>query len=228
MDFENEFSQLAAVIGDKSRSVMLWNLLDGRAYTATELSLCADISPQAASNHLSKLIDARILIVEKQGRHRYYRYANSEVAQIIESMASLLPTQQGANGLTRPKPGVLTYARTCYDHLAGKVGVAITDSLIKKEIIQPLEKKYVLTSFGVDWFLSFGINIADLRLSKRAFAFQCLDWSERRHHLAGALGASMLRQMLKKDWLRRVSDSREVLITPIGKMKLKDELALEL
>ena len=95
MDFENRFSYIASLLGDKARSIMLWSLLDGRAYTATELAICADISPQSASNHLAKLIDARLLVVEKQGRHRYYRFANSTVAHVVESMASLLP--QGEN-----------------------------------------------------------------------------------------------------------------------------------
>lgn len=164
MEFESQFSQIASLLGDKSRSVMLWNLLDGRAYTATELAVCADISLQSASNHLSKLVCAYILTVEKQGRHRYYSYTNAQVAQVIESMASLLPLSQERQ--QRPGQVGITYARTCYDHLAGKAGVAITDSLIKEGMVEKIENRYIVTSFGKDWFESTGINVNEATLQK--------------------------------------------------------------
>ncbi len=228
MELEDHFSHMASLLGDKSRSVMLWNLLDGRAYTATELSLCSNISSSSASNHLSKLVLAKILIVEKQGRHRYYKYANSDVAMVIESMASLLPLSLQIHKKQRPQPAGITYARTCYDHIAGKISVDITDALIKREIIAPVENRYEVNSFGNKWFKSIGINVDKTKLQKRSFAHQCLDWSERKHHLAGALGASLLHMMIKNDWIRRVKNSREILITSKGKMELKNRLNLDI
>jgi len=152
MDFENQFSYIASIIGDKARSIMLWSLLDGRAYTASELAVCSDISPQSASNHLTKLTSAGLLVVEKQGRHRYYKLANPSVAQVIESMASLIPINDIRPLKQKNNPIGETYLRTCYDHLAGKVGVQITDALIMKGFIEPIEKRYTVTPLGLDWF----------------------------------------------------------------------------
>jgi DNA-binding transcriptional ArsR family regulator len=227
MEPEDHFSNVAALIGDKCRSVMLWNLLDGRAYTATELSLCADVTAQSASNHLSKLVDANILIAEKQGRHRYYRYANDDVAHVIESMASLLTADKK---ITKQifEPSGITYARSCYDHIAGKFGVTLTDSLLKKEIIFPTEKKYAVSNTGKKWFKSAGINIEEIQLHKRSFAYPCLDWSERKYHVAGALGAALLQMMIKEAWIRKSKHSREIFITPKGKLELNKRLSLDL
>ncbi|WP_106793176.1 helix-turn-helix transcriptional regulator [Aquimarina sp. Aq78] len=227
-EFENKFAQIASLLGDKSRSVMLWCLLDGRAYTALELSICANISAQSASNHLKKLIQANILLVEKQGRHRYYRYATSEVAQVIESMAGLVSITDEYTRTKQPELNGITYARTCYDHLAGKIGVKITDALLDKGMVEIVERTYKVTSAGESWFQNVGIDIDDIMLQKRSFAHPCLDWSERRHHLAGALGASFLTMMLQNDWIRRKKDSREILVTGKGKLELKTRLNLEI
>jgi DNA-binding transcriptional ArsR family regulator len=225
-EFENQFSEIAALLGDKSRAVMLWCLLDGRAYTASELAICANISAQSASNHLAKMINANLLSVEKQGRHRYYRYANAEVAQVIESMASLVTLNDTNKRLRKPAENDFTYARTCYDHLAGKFGVDLTTSLVQNNILRIDEKRYTLTSEGTAWFQSIGINPEVEKSSKRSFAHQCLDWSERKHHLAGLLGALLLDGLLKKDWIRRKQFSREIVITPNGKLQLSDSLGL--
>lgn len=227
MEFENQFSHLASLLGDKSRLIMLWHLLDGRAYTATELSLCADISCQSASSHLSRLVDACILIVEKQGRHRYFRYANPDVAQAIESMASLLPLSWELKRTERVAPAGITYARMCYDHLAGKAGVVITDALVRKNILEVSGKTYQISVHGTDWFRSIGIHTNELARQKRSFAHPCLDWSERRHHVAGALGASLLNMMLQEDWIRKTAHSRELFITPKGKMELLHKMNVE-
>lgn len=227
-EFENQFSSIAALIGDKARSVMLWYLLDGRAYTATELSICANISSQSASNHLAKMSDANILIVEKQGRHRYYRYANPEIAQVIESMASLIPVSHNHK---KPEVTIMndfTYARTCYDHLAGKLGVMVTNSLLQKGILENTGKNYIISSSGNDWLCSLGIDMEDVKHQKRSFAYQCLDWSERKHHLGGALGASLLSVLLKNDWIRRRKNSREIIVTPIGKRELRKVFGVEI
>lgn len=227
-EFETQLVLVASLLGDKARSVMLWNMLDGRAYTATELSLCAGISPQSASNHLGKLVGAGILEVRKQGRHRYYSYATPNAAQVIESMAGLLPSRHTPNTVTKPEPAGITYARTCYDHIAGRVGVAIARSLVERKIIQPDGNKYVVTGPGKKWFSSLGLDVEEIGSRKRSFAHQCLDWTERKPHLAGALGASLLQVMLKKNWVRKVAISRELLVTGAGRAGLKDTLGLEI
>jgi len=220
MNFNQQFSQIASLVGDRARSLMLWYLLDGRAYTATELAVCADVSPQSASNHLKKLVDAGILKVDKQGRHRYYRFASPEAAYAIESMANLLPSEKESLKKEIPDPFAAAYARTCYDHLAGRLGVRITDALLARGIIKTAGEKYDITEDGIDWFESLDIDIASLKLKSRSFAHPCLDWSERRHHLAGALGAALLDMMIREDWIRKRRNSREVDITYKGQKML--------
>ncbi|WP_103070472.1 ArsR/SmtB family transcription factor [Aquimarina sediminis] len=227
-EFENKFSEVAALLGDKSRAIMLWCLLDGRAYTAMELSVCADISAQSASNHLKKLLEANILYVEKQGRHRYYRFTSSEVAQVIESMAGLVSLNNDYKRVKGPKQSDITYARTCYDHLAGEIGVKITDALLDIGVVEVIEKSYIVTPVGKDWFKDIGVNVNEVMLQKRSFAHPCLDWSERRHHLAGALGASFLTSLLQNDWIRRKKDSREVTVTSRGKSEFKKRLNIDI
>lgn len=227
-DLEKDFSEIATLFGDRSRAIMLWNLLDGRAYTATELANCCSISLQSASNHLSKLLQKNILIVEKQGRHRYYKFSTPEVAYVVESMASLLSIQKNFNVIKKPKPSEFTYARTCYKHLAGEVGVKITNALVAKKIILPLERNYVVTKFGEQWFLKQGIFPKKLQKSPRSFAHQCLDWSERKHHLAGALGDALLEMMLNNDWLRKQKDTRKLTLTYKGKNQIKELLNIDM
>jgi DNA-binding transcriptional ArsR family regulator len=220
MNFDQQFSQIASLLGDRARSLMLWYLLDGRAYTATELAICADVSPQSASNHLKKLVDADILKVEKQGRHRYYRFASPDAAYAIESLANLLPSEKESLKKEIPDPIGAAYARTCYDHLAGRLGVRITDALLDKGFIKTAGEKYDITEDGIDWFESLDIDITILKSKRRSFAHPCLDWTERRHHLAGALGAALLDKMISKGWIRKRRNSREVDITYVGQKML--------
>jgi DNA-binding transcriptional ArsR family regulator len=220
MNFDQQFSQIASLLGDRARSLMLWYLLDGRAYTATELAICADVSPQSASNHLKKLVDADILKVEKQGRHRYYRFASPDAAYAIESLANLLPSEKESLKKEIPDPIGAAYARTCYDHLAGRLGVRITDALLDKGFIKTAGEKYDITEDGIDWFESLDIDITILKSKRRSFAHPCLDWTERRHHLAGALGAALLDKMISKGWIRKQRNSREVDITYVGQKML--------
>lgn len=230
MDVNQEFKSLAALIGDPVRVIMLWNLLDGKAFTATELAISADVSAQSASMHLSKLVQANLLTVESQGRHRYYRFSRPEVAYVIEAMANLLPHHQSnvrANG-NSDHGNAIKYCRTCYDHLAGKVGVAVTEQLLKQKLIMADGKHYDVTLKGIKWFGEFGVAIDELKKERRAFARQCLDWSERRHHLAGSLGAALLEQMLKRGWMRSMKDSRAVIVTARGQKELYDQLHLSI
>lgn len=218
---------IAALLGDKARFAMLWQLLDGRAYTATELSVCAEISAQSASNHLFKLVKAKILNVEKQGRHRYYVYSSAEVPRVLESVAGLVPPNQYNAKLSHVK-NEMAFARTCYDHLAGKAAVAITDSLLKKSIIRTNERNYTITPYGAEWFAVLDISIDDLEQKKRKFAYPCLDWSERRHHIAGSVGAAILSMLMRKKWIMKKKYSREIIFTQTGQMKLKELLDIDL
>ena len=227
-DLGIQFSRMAALIGDRSRSVMLWSLLDGRAFTATELSICAGISAQSASNHLSKMVEAGLLAVDKQGRHRYYRFASAEVANAVEGIAGLLPYDKLYKKIEAPAASDFTFARTCYDHLAGKLGVAITSGLLSKKIITEKDSNFGLTRSGRTWFAELGINTDELGQQKRIFIRPCLDWSERRYHLAGSLGAALLDLMLKEDWIRRIRSSRSVSLTAKGQKKLYDHLNLNI
>jgi DNA-binding transcriptional ArsR family regulator len=220
---ESDFTRVASLIGDPVRSMMLWSLLDGRAYTATELAVHSSTSLQNASMHLKKLLEANLLVVEKQGRHRYFKFRNDEVAYAIEALAMLVPKTAEAE-VTR-KSGV-RFCRTCYDHLAGEAGVRITEALVKKDLLSNSKTAYTVTGKGIMWFKKWDINIAELSLQKRSFARKCLDWSERKHHLAGALGAALLDTMIRLHWVRRVQHSRSIIITSKGQQALYEELGL--
>jgi DNA-binding transcriptional ArsR family regulator len=230
MDVSDQFKSIAALIGEPARAIMLWNLLDGKAFTATELAITADVSPQSASMHLNKLVQADLLTVESQGRHRYYRFSKPEVAYVIEAMANLLPPEKMKNqNLEKANSdNGIKYCRTCYDHLAGKVGVAITEQLLKQKIIVIQEKQYDVTSKGINWFKGLGISVIELKNERRVFARQCLDWSERRHHLAGVLGAALLDKMLALAWIRKTKDSRVVIVTSKGQQGFYQTLNLVL
>lgn len=224
---EKHFGHIAALIGEKSRAIMLWNLLDGRAYTATELAISANLSFQAASNHLSQLIIAGLLAVEKQGRHKYYRFANERVAQTIENIAGLMHLPSFPVTSNHSIDTGIKYARTCYDHLAGKIGVRLTNSLLRHKLLLAYTDRYEVSHAGGKWFADIGIDIEIVQKQHRKFAYPCLDWSERNHHLGGALGAALLHAMLEQDWIRRMKHSREVLITGKGKSEMKRLLKLD-
>lgn len=226
MNAEEQFGRLASLIGEPARASILWNLLDGRAFTATELSLMAEVSPQSASMHLSKLVQAGLLAMQHQGRHRYYSLAGPEVAHAIESIASLLPAEKKGPPAPPITNGHIRYCRTCYDHLAGKIGVALTEGLVKNALIVPADHHYEVTKEGMKWWSRLGINIDKLQSHRRVLARQCLDWSERRHHLAGSLGAALLEKMLAGDWVRRTKNSRAVILTAKGEKKLQELLGL--
>jgi DNA-binding transcriptional ArsR family regulator len=224
MEVEEQFSQLASLIGEPARAKILWNLLDGRAFTATELAMMAEVSPQSASMHLNKLVKAGLLSLEHQGRHHYYQLSSPEVAYAIEGIANLLPPEK----INKPEPplinGHIKYCRSCYDHLAGKMGVALADALIRHKFIGATGNLYEVTTAGKKWFSSLGIDIDNEQQKRRAFARQCLDWSERRHHIAGSLGAALLKKMIADDWVRKAKNSRVIIVTGKGEKKLSDLL----
>ena len=211
---ESRFKEIASLIGDPTRATILWVLLDGKAFTATELAIAADTSPQNISMHLSKLVQAELLSVESQGRHKYYKFSNKDIAYAIEALANLIPPAKATKTI---KENPVTHCRTCYDHLAGKMGVLITDSLLQQKIIDP---DFEVSKKGEKWFAAFGIDMDELRQQRRSFLRPCLDWSERRHHIAGSLAAALLDRMLEDDWMRRTKNSRAIVITAKGQKKM--------
>ncbi|HKO81992.1 MAG TPA: winged helix-turn-helix domain-containing protein [Chitinophagaceae bacterium] len=225
---EKQFKQVASLIGDPTRATIMWTLLDGKAFTATELAITADTSAQNISMHLNKLTQAGLLSAESQGRHKYYKFSRKEIAYAIEAMATLIPQPTGKNKLLVSDLSPVKYCRTCYDHLAGKVGVMITESLLKQKIIVDSNNAFEITKKGEEWFSNLDIPINDLKLQRRSFIRPCLDWSERRNHMAGSLAASLLEKMLSSDWVRRVRNSREIVITAKGKKKMNEYFHLSL
>jgi DNA-binding transcriptional ArsR family regulator len=224
---EDRFSQVASLIGDPVRAKIMWALMDKRAYTATELSVYANTSPQNISMHLNKLVKADLLNVESQGRHKYYNYSRPEIADVIEAMASLMPETEIKKGLVNDDKPV-RFCRSCYDHLAGKVGVLLTEGLLSRQFIHKADNSFEISADGAIWFDKQGIDVGQLRKQKRAFAKPCLDWSERKHHLAGSLGAAMLNSMLNTGWVRRDAGSRTILVTRKGEEAFFEHFKIDL
>jgi len=218
-----QLERIASLIGDASRMKMLWSLLDGRAYTATELSIVADASRQSTSMHLSKLVDAGLLKVNSQGRHKYYSFARQEIAYAIEAMSVLMPPPTQVSPV---KPQPIKYCRTCYDHMAGSIGVKLLDRLVERHYLILEDDTPAITETGKKFFHDLGIDTMELLSLKRPFARACLDWSERRFHLAGSLGNVLLKKLLEEDWVRRVANSRALVITAKGKQCFLEVLGL--
>lgn len=226
---ENQFSSIASLIGEPARAAMLWKMLEGKAFTATELAVTADISAQSASMHLAKLVNAKLLTVASQGRHKYYRLASAEVAYVLESISNLVPNDKLiTEESTQVSQHDIKYCRTCYDHLAGRVGVALTDRLEKKKIIVSVGQNFDVSSAGIKWFAAWDISVADLKKQRRAFARKCLDWSERRYHLSGSLGSSLLDKLIEMRWIRKVKESRRVSVTAAGQQGMYERFGLNL
>ncbi len=219
-------AEAAALIGDPSRATMLSALMDGRALTATELAYSSGITPQTASGHLARLTEARLIEVEKQGRHRYYRLANAHVAHALEALMNLAVHGPPRHRPTGPRDEAMRFARTCYDHLAGRVGVALARSLIQDGVLNEKNGVFEITPKGGARLKQFGIDPASLNKGRRAVASRCLDWSERTPHLGGALGAELLKQLEAREWLVRVDGTRAVTLTKAGKAGLHKDFGI--
>lgn len=228
MEEEEKFISITALICEPTRARMLWNLLDGRAYTASELSIVADISPSSASNHLTKLLEAEIIKVEIQGRHRYFSLSSPEVAYVVEALANLVTNNSFKSVKKEIEKNGVKYCRTCYDHLAGFVGVKIVETLELKGFITKSETQYIISEKGWKWFLFFDISKEDFKNNRRPITRQCLDWSERRPHLAGRLGALLLEKMFERKWFKRVQFSRELVVTSKGHQEIYELLGISL
>lgn len=237
-------SRIAAAIGDPARSRMLYCLSDGHARTSTELAVVAEVSPSTASAHLSRLMAERLIKVHAQGKHRYYSLEGPGVAEVLEGLSVLA-------GGARPKfvpntPDRLRFARTCYDHIAGMLGVSLHDRLHGLKWLSPVlggrsttssrgnlgastgSNDYEVTSQGEKALSGLGIDLDSARKLRRRFACACLDWSERRPHLGGALGAALLEVALKKRWVSQDLDSRALHVTTLGRRELKARFKLQI
>lgn len=220
-------ASIGALIGDPARALMLSALMDGRARTASELADRAGITRQTASAHLAKLTDGGLLSPERQGRHRYFQLRSEEVASVLESLMVLghqLPREHRSGRPQSPE----RCARTCYDHLAGRLGVELLEGLDKGGYLETRSAELFLSPSGEELFDRLGIDWCGLRRGRRSYARLCLDWSERRHHLAGALGAALLCHFLDGDWIRRRPGSRAVVITSKGRKAFKHWFNLSL
>ncbi|MGI9386498.1 MAG: ArsR/SmtB family transcription factor [Methyloligellaceae bacterium] len=209
-------AESAALIGDPARASMLSVLMDGRARTATELAQTAGVTAQTASGHLAKLREGNLVVVDRQGRHRYYRLASEKVAQALEALMVLSRDGPPRHRPPGPRDAQMRFARTCYDHLAGQLGVAVTDRFLSRGYLIESGQDFELTKKGELAFTDFGLDLNDLRHRKRLFARRCLDWSERRGHLGGALGAAFLARCQQIGWIKRQSDTRAVRLTRAG------------
>lgn len=224
-----EIARLASLVADNTRSCALTLLMDGRALPAGELARWTNVSPATMSGHLSKLVEGGLLRMEAHGKHRYYRLAGPKVATLLETFGTLVKIPSTAHWESSV-PGEIRYARTCYRHLAGYVAVELNRAAQEKGYWKPFrsrEREYRLTEPGREWLTSVGIPVEKLR-ANQGFARACLDWSERRHHLAGPLGALLLERLLEMRWVARIVDSRTVRITHAGEKELKRQLGLNL
>jgi len=220
----NALSEVAALMGDPARAAMLQLLMDGRAHTASELALNSGITAQTASGHLSRMVEANLLAARAQGRNRFYRLASTDVAHAIESLMALAGKRAEPASRTaawRRDPD-LRFCRTCYDHLAGQVGIAVTDSLTQHGHLEPKgTHDWTLTGTGELFCQRLGVDLAGARKAgTRHFARQCLDWSERRPHISGALGAAIADTFFKKGWAERLRRGRTVRLTDSGRRAL--------
>jgi DNA-binding transcriptional ArsR family regulator len=223
-----KMAAIAALVGEAGRARMLTALMNGRALTATELAQVAGVSASTASGHLGKLTQAGLLAVLPQGRHRYFRLASPAVARLLEGIMVVAAEPPASEQRPEPRIGrLLRDARTCYDHLAGRLGVALADALIHKGAIELDDEAGRVTEFGESFLQSFGISLEARRQSRRLYCRPCLDWSERRFHLAGVLGSALLARTLELGWIIRANEGRAVSVTPKGRRGFSDRFGVD-
>jgi DNA-binding transcriptional ArsR family regulator len=221
-------AEIAALVGNPARANILMALIDGRALTASELSYVAGVSPQTTSEHLAMLREANLLSMTKQGRHCYFRLGSPQVARMIES---IMVVAVDAPQRYRPRWNggeQLRTARTCYDHIAGRLGVALTDALSRHEHIVLSEDGGMVTRTGEKFLADFGVHLDDVRRGRRTFCRPCVDWSERRLHLAGALGAALAGRCLELGWVARLRGSRALKISAAGENGFRELFGITL
>jgi DNA-binding transcriptional ArsR family regulator len=221
-DEQNHFpglSRIGALLADAGRAAMLWALMDGSARPAGELTMIAGLSPSAASAHLARLTEGGLLALEVRGRHRYFRIATPEIAASIEALANVAQVsapQRAAPRPVRTVPLDMRYARTCYDHMAGELSVRVFERLVERGLLTQQGSSLEATPDGAARFAEWGIDMAGQKTRRRRFACTCPDWSERRPHLGGALGAALLDSWSAHGWVERTERPRILRVTPDG------------
>jgi DNA-binding transcriptional ArsR family regulator len=220
--YGSDFAPVAALLADRARAAMLTVLLDGRPLAAGELARTAGVSAATASSHLGKLLDGGLVSVVRQGRHRYYRLKGAEVAMVIEALSLISPDVEVRSLRQSRQARALSRARTCYDHLAGHAGTALFEAMLSRGLLEPLDGEYGVTDKGERQFAALGIDLAAVRASRRRFAGECLDWTERRPHLNGALGAALAESLIERGWFERGAVRRALTVTEKGRSGLAD------
>jgi DNA-binding transcriptional ArsR family regulator len=221
-------AEVAALIGDPARANMLCALMDGRAHTAAELAHVAGVGAPTASAHLSRLVGGGLLLVEEQGRHRYYGLAGVEIAEALEALMALAPSVAPRLRPTGPRDAAMRHCRTCYDHLAGAAAVMMVEALVARGWLAAGADAFELTETGAARLGALGVDAGAARAARRRFAPRCLDWSERRAHLGGALGAALLAALEARGWVERAPGTRVAHITPAGEAGLREALGVDL
>jgi DNA-binding transcriptional ArsR family regulator len=214
---EPRFAKIAAMIGDPTRARMLAALMGGDFLAAGELAKAAGVTPQTASTHIAKLVDSELVVTRSQGRHRYFRLADADIAHALEALSLVAERNASADKWERGAYKPLKAARTCYGHLAGELGVKLFEGLLARGTIAPHDGHFVLTDEGHEHMAALGLSVPSAASrTVRRFAYPCLDWSERRDHLAGSLAVALLEQGIEKGWLLRAKDSRALTLTHSG------------
>jgi DNA-binding transcriptional ArsR family regulator len=217
---------IASMLADPTRASILLELSDGRALPAGELARRARVTSSTASAHLFKLVESGLLTVEQQGRHRYYHLANPAIVQALETLAALAPGRPVHSLRESQIAEAIRSARMCYNHLAGSLGVKLSQALVDKHILDASDDGYTITPSGMQWLSDIGVEETLLKKQRMLVVPYHIDWSERRHHIAGALGAALARRLLDLEWITRTPTSRAVRLTAIGQQALREEFDL--
>jgi DNA-binding transcriptional ArsR family regulator len=226
MTADVRMAEVAALVGDPARANILAALMGGQALTASELAYAASVSPQTTSGHLGKLSDGRLISCIKQGRHRYYRIATPRVAEMLEGIMAVVADLPARHRPVSALDEAMRAARTCYDHVAGKLGVGVTDALRARGHLVLADEGGEITVGGVAFLQDFGVDLDVARRRRRIFCRPCLDWTERRPHLGGSVGAALAQRCFDLGWLERTRDSRALKVTAAGRRGLTETFGL--
>lgn len=227
MNVGTSLAKTAALLGDPARARILAALMDGRSLTATELAYQAGVSPQTASSHLAKLSQAKFIAVEVEGRYRRYRLASRKVAHAIHALLAVAADHAVHENSASKPLAPIRMARTCYDHLAGRLGVALTQMMVRRKYLKRYGRDFRVTAAGEAFLRRLGVDVQRAKRQRRGFARQCLDWTEGQPHLAGALGAAFAKRWLELKWLNRVPGDRYLLVAKEGRKALRQRFRVK-